>query len=497
MRIALQTSVGLSIFLVFALVSSAVAESPDPTEEGRIQLVAALLQDTPLEEDLLSLTDDIGGRPTGSQANEKSVAWAMDRFRRAGLEPQRESFTMPELWLENSSSATITGTEISFHPRVVASPFSQGGEFNAALVDGGDGSDADVARLGESIRGAMVMVRTEVLKDVPGLFAEYGKSAVLEPLLLQAGAAGVIYMGSRPGNGLHRHNAALGMANEHPILIMERDGAKRVIRLLERGEDLRISVNLNLQKGAAFQAENVVAEIKGWGEPEEFVVIGAHLDSWGLGTGALDNGCNVALVIDVARQMKRLKLKPRRTIRFVLFNGEEQGLHGSRAYTKRHREELNRTVMASSYDIGSGRILGFFTGGRPDTLKAVEQALEGVEGLGPFENLDIPIVGTDNFDFMMEGVANLVGNQASANYGPNYHARSDTFDKVNLEQLRLNTAIAAAVTWAFANLDLDLPRQSRAEIQNLIDGTDLGDQMRMFGYLEEWNEGRLGRRKGQ
>ncbi len=495
MRRTLPTSLGLSIILILTMVSPALAESPDPTEEGRIQLVAALLQDTPLEEDLASLTDDIGGRPTGSEANEDSVAWAMNRFRRAGLDPQREAFTMPELWLERSSSATITGSDISFSPRVVASPFSQDGEFEAALVDGGEGGEADVARLGERIHGAMVMVHTDVLKDVPGLFAEYGKSAALEPRLLQAGAAGVVYMGSRPGNGLHRHNAALGMANEHPILIMERDGAKRVVRLLERGEDLRISVNLDLEKGPAFQAENVIAEIKGWGQPEEFVVIGAHLDSWGLGTGALDNGCNVALVIDVARQMKRLNLKPRRTIRFALFNGEEQGLHGSRAYTKKHQAELDRTIMASSYDIGSGRIVGFFTGGRPDTLKAVERALEGVEGLGPFENLDIPIVGTDNFDFMMEGVANLVGNQASANYGPNYHARSDTFDKVDLEQLRLNAAIAAAVTWAFANLDLDLPRQSRAEIQDLIDGTDLGDQMEMFGHLEEWNEGRLGRKK--
>ena len=100
---------------------------------------------------------------------------------------------------------------------------------------------------------------------------------------------------------------------------------------------------------------------------------------------------------------------------------------------------------------------------------------------------------SDNYDFMMQGVANLVANQESANYGPNYHARSDTFDKVDLKQLRRNAAVAAAVTWGFANQKLDLPRQHRADIQKLIDATDLAEQMRMFGVLEDWKSGNRGR----
>jgi hypothetical protein len=152
--------------------------------------------------------------------------------------------------------------------------------------------------------------------------------------------------------------------------------------------------------------------------------------------------------------------------------------------------------MASSYDIGSGRITGFFTGGRPEIAEVLGRALGPVAGLGPFENPDLPVVGTDNYDFMMEGVANLVANQESANYGPNYHARSDTFDKVDPVQLRLNEAIAAAVTWGFANdPEIGWGRQSRAEVQQLIDSTDLGEQMKTFGLYESWESGERGRRE--
>ncbi|MBC6951646.1 peptidase M28, partial [candidate division KSB1 bacterium] len=193
--------------------------------------------------------------------------------------------------------------------------------------------------------------------------------------------------------------------------------------------------------------------------------------------------------------IKRLELKPVRTIRFALFNGEEQGLIGSWGYCKTHADELDRTVMASSYDIGTGRITGFFTGGRPELAAATTKALKSVEGLGPFMQIDVPIVGTDNFDFMMEGVGNLVANQESANYGPNYHAGSDTFDKVDLKQLRLNAAIAAAVTYGFATMEVNWKRQTRAEIEALMNATDLVAQMKSFNVWDDWANGKRGRQK--
>lgn len=108
--------------------------------------------------------------------------------------------------------------------------------------------------------------------------------------------------------------------------------------------------------------------------------------------------------------------------------------------------------------------------------------------------MDLPIVGTDNFDFMMHGIANLVANQAPANYGPNYHARSDTFDRVDATQLRLNAAITATVSLGYATMDVTWKRQTRAEVEQLVASSDLEAQMSMFGIWEDWVGKRRGRR---
>ncbi|MGH7701592.1 MAG: M28 family peptidase, partial [Gemmatimonadales bacterium] len=460
------------------------------------RLVAAMLGDTPMVSDLETLTDVFGGRPTGSSANLRALEWAMGRFRDAGVDVRKEPFTMPGLWLERSGAATIQGAA-SFSPRVAAMPFSTAtprAGLTAPLLDGRAGEAGDFQALGEKARGAFVLIETPELVDVDGLFREYVEAAAIEARAFAVGVAGLVYMGSRPNDLLYRHNASLGLRNTHPMLVMERDGAARALRLLRTGGSLTLTATIDIQSGPAYESYNVVGEIRGSSQPEEIVLIGAHLDSWDLGTGALDNGCNAMMVLDLARQIKRLGIRPARTIRFVLWNGEEQGLNGSWGYTRTHGPELDRTVMASAYDIGSGRITGFYTGGRSEIIPTLERALDPVRGLGPFEQLNLPIVGTDNYDFMMQGVANLVANQEAANYGPNYHARSDEFGRVDLTQLRLNGAIAGAVTLGFANAEVGWGRQGAGAVQALVNSTDLEAQMRTFGVWDDWVKGIRGRK---
>ena len=201
------------------------------------------------------------------------------------------------------------------------------------------------------------------------------------------------------------------------------------------------------------------------------------------------------MLIDVARQIQRLGLRPRRTLRIALWNGEEQGMNGSWAYARDHASEMDRHVLATSFDIGSGRITGFFTNGRGAKITpTLDAALLAVQGLGPFAHVDEPVVGTDNFDFMMEGVANLVAVQADATYGPDYHASSDTFDKVDLPQMRKNAAVAAAVLWGFAEADAPWGRQTAEQVQKLVEGTTLKQQMQSFGAYDDWLAGKRGRR---
>jgi Zn-dependent M28 family amino/carboxypeptidase len=295
---------------------------------------------------------------------------------------------------------------------------------------------------------------------------------------------------------LYRLGAMRSAANTLPIVIMAREDGLRLVRELEAGAELQLTTRIDVEDGPAFESRNVIAEIPGTDLAEEIVLFGAHLDSYGLGTGANDNGCNVAMLIDIARQMTRLGIRPRRTVRLALWNGEEQGFNGSWRYTETHHDEMDRHVVAASIDIGSGRITGFWTNGRGEELTPVlERALGPVAELGPFAHSDDAIFGTDNFDFMINGVANLVAIHDTANYGPNYHAESDTFDKVDQTQLRLNAAIVAAAILGFANDEaVALPRHSRAQVEELVSTTPLGAEMRAWHVYDAWASGERGRR---
>ena len=464
-------------------------------------LTATLLGDTPIEEDLQELCDQYGGRVTGTEANAKAVDWGLRKFIDAGVAAQKESFKIASLWVENSTIAEVSGTT-NFTPKVVAKYFSKSTPkdgITAPIIDVGYGTAEDFAKAGDAVKGSFVLVENDLCLDVDGLFTEYANAAKADALAAKAGAIGIINMASRPKKLLYRFIASDGYDHGLINLVMGREDAKRCQRILRADGKLDFSATLDVAYSGEQTSHNVIAEIKGYEKPDEVVIIGAHLDSWGLGTGANDNGCNVAMMIDIARQMVKMGVKPRRTIRFALWNGEEQGYFGSQAYTQLHQGELDKHIMKMSVDIGSGAIIGFFTNGRPELAKVTKEVMKPIAGLGANSVLDIPIVGTDNFDFMLEGVGNLVASHKPFNYGQNYHAASDTYDKVDLEQLKRNSAIVAAVTLGYANLPdwkVNWQRQSRAEIATeIVEKHNLEFSMRMFGVWKSWVDGNRGRKE--
>lgn len=194
---------------------------------------------------------------------------------------------------------------------------------------------------------------------------------------------------------------------------------------------MRVRLNITNKTGGAYQSRNVLAEIRGREKPDEIILIGAHLDSWDLGTGANDNGVNAATVIELARAMKQLKLTPRRTIRFGLSTGEEQGMFGSAGYVKRHAAALDQHVAMINFDTGSGRTTGFYVNGRPELREAIAEAFRSVPDLGVKDNPPDAVDAVDSFDFLLSGVPNFVANQDPVPYLPDYHGESDVFDMVD------------------------------------------------------------------
>ncbi|HWH77592.1 MAG TPA: M20/M25/M40 family metallo-hydrolase, partial [Candidatus Binatus sp.] len=243
------------------------------------------------------------------------------------------------------------------------------------------------------------------------------------------------------------------------------------------------------------EQENVVGEIRGYEKPEEVVILGAHLDSWELGTGALDNGCNAALVIEASRAIKAMGALPKRTIRFVLFGGEEQGTIGSFAYVKSHAAELDKIRAVIIFDAGSGRVSGYSLGGRSDTEPGLNQILKPLETWSVNQHTADASFGTDNFDFLLEGVPTFVANQEISNYLANYHAASDTFDKVDQRELKMNAVIAALTAWGIADRTEPIgKRLTRAELDAIVKQTGLDQQMQLLGYWQQWQTGVRGRK---
>jgi carboxypeptidase Q len=178
----------------------------------------------------------------------------------------------------------------------------------------------------------------------------------------------------------------------------------------------------------------------------------------------------------------------------VLFSGEEEGLRGSRAYVGRHRAELDRTRAMIVFDAGVGRVTGFQLSGRSDVVGALADLIRPLESFDAGHLSLEGDLGTDNVDFMLEGVPTLVAEQEPATYMQNYHAASDTFDKVDLRQLRQHVAIAATTLYGIADAPAPLgPRQSRAEIAELLERTGLAKQMKAEGLWTAWAAGTRGR----
>ncbi len=360
-------------------------------------------------------------------------------------------------------------------------------------MDGGDGRRADFDRLGGAAHGAVVLVRSNLMRSFDDLFAEYMAAPETMHSALDAGAAAVLFTSTRPRDLLYRHTVTWGPIAPIPMAQVAREDGLRLSRLLARGGPARISLDLRNRVGGSFEAKNVVAEIRGASLPDEIVLLGAHLDSWDLGTGALDNGVNCALVLEVARVLAAGP-RPKRTVRFVLFTGEETGSSAHAATSRAIAASSTGTSRCLIHDIGDGRIRGYFDNGRPEVAPAVSAALAPVASWGSAGSNDEALLGTDNFDFLLEGVPNFVADQETERYLADYHAESDTFDKVDLREARFNAAVAAVAVSGLANAaGRPGPRQSRDEVGRLLAATGLDKQMKTYGLWSDWEAGRRGR----
>jgi len=479
-----------SFFVWILLFSIAQAQSPAD------RIIAEALKSPSLEPNLERLTDQIGGRVPGTPAMQKAVDWGVAAFKAAGADSvHTEEFTIQSSWAEGSTEMGVVSPE-HFRVRAISLAWTPAlpPQRHVPIVDVGYGSAEAFSKAG-NFAGAILLVHSDELKTWDDLFAEYLRAPAIIDQAVRGKAMAIAFQSTRPYDVLYRHNNSLsGEIDRLPMVLVAREDASRIARLIASGQDLYVDLAVPNRIGGPIQAANVVAELQGSEKPNEFVVLGAHLDSWELGTGALDNGCDAALVIDALRSIKAAGVRPKRSIRFILFSGEEQGLLGSHAYVLAHRKELDNAAGMVVIDSGTGAVTGFSLGGRKDVLSTAAGLVAPFKQFGADSVTADAEWGTDNWDFMLEGVPTFLATQREANYLINYHATSDTFDKVDMPQLKKHVAETAALSFELADDQRRVgPRLTRSQIEQTLHETHMDDLLKSFGMWQAWQDGKIGR----
>jgi Zn-dependent M28 family amino/carboxypeptidase len=502
----MRTAKSLWLIVTVSLICLAATATDDSS-----RLIQIALEPSQLENNLRHLTDEIGGRVPGTPAMQRAVDWGEQAFRAAGADKvHTEEFTLPHSWSEGATELTVTavGTaldpkpsqipRVEFRVRAVSMAWAPAlpTAKHVPVVDVGEGTADDFKKAGD-ISGSLVLVHTTVLKTWDDLFAEYAKAPPVIDAAVKGKAKAVAFIATREHDILYRHtNTVAGEIDRLPMVLVAREDGERIARLLASGHPVWADLAIPNQIGGPIKAANVIAEIRGAEKPDEFVILGAHLDSWELGTGALDNGCNAALVVDALRTVKASGLRSKRSIRFILFSGEEEGLLGSRAYAFSHRNELDKAAGVIIFDAGSGKTTGFVLGGRNDVLETTKTL---IAPLNQFEVKELKLDmewGTDHFDFMLEGVPTFIADQEEANYLVNYHAVSDTYDKVDFPQVKKHVAEASVLAVGLANLPEKIgPRLTHDQIEQTLHETHGDDMLKAAGIWDDWVSGKRGRQK--
>jgi carboxypeptidase Q len=483
---------GLALCLLVgrAWTASAANEETNPVVAADGKILSEIREHSELMENLEYLSDEIGPRLTGSPQLKRANDWTADMFKKYGLtNVHLEAYSIPHAWERGKASARIIApTE---HPLTIASAAwapNTKGKVHGPVVYFDAKQPEDFEKFKGKLKGAIVILQepkplsppkpidqnAEIYHPLeeppppagqprlPDPYEKYLRAAKERTAFLkEEGVAAVLRDANKPHALLSMTDGTtepfqLGLL---PTAFITGEGYRMIYRMMKKGPvELEIEISNMLSKKPV-EVYNTVAEIRGTEKPDEVVILGAHLDSWDLGTGSTDNGTGSMAVMEAARTLVKLDLKPKRTIRFILFTGEEQGLIGSKEYVKAHKSELGKISGALMHDSGTGRVLAIGLHDNYQDLEIVHQVVAPLGELKLLEPSTVREYGTDSLSFDEVGVPGFWCPQELAEYPKTHHSQSDTFDKVWKDDINQGAQVLA--TWAYSTAQLPemLPRR--------------------------------------
>jgi len=481
----------------------APAAPPSPAEDGTMPALTAIagqgMMGTHAYDELEDLSDNIGGRLTGSPQAAKATEWGQARMRAIGLSNvHAEKWQLSHGWTRLSAIAELTAPiqrKLSVDSMGWVGSTPQGGIEGELVPVNMYQLDQEMKDNSGKWAGKILLIvqkgdkpSREERTKMFGKFGPFLKAAYA------AHAAGVIGgQGGSTAEGMHlTHTGALGFDTYYdiPVVSMIAEDQEQLERFLDHGKTVRVKLDVQNRVTGTVESANVVGEVPGTEHPEEVVVIGGHLDSWDLAEGSTDDGVGVATTLGAAEAIMKSGQRPRRTMRFVLFTGEEQGLLGSLAYTKMHKDQMKNHVGAVILDNGQGPVVSLNLGGRDDLIAAVKKFADSVKAFGDVKVDDRTVFGTDAGPFILAGLPGINMGQDSPEYKYTHHSAVDTFDKVKPDLLTRDATLMALTAFWIADRPERLaspwsPQQTAAMLTKKHE-----DQiLKMFGM---WPFGDLG-----
>lgn len=408
-----------------------------------------------------SLTTEVGPRLAGTEAEARARDWAVAKLKALGFRNVRvEPFDMP-VWERGVEEAAIVSP---FPQPLVLTALGNSGSTGAAGLQAEIVKIADVDALRavdpKVVAGKIVFITHRMAATQDGSsYGYFGPIRRSAPSIAASKGAVAILIRSL-GTSSHRFAHTGGTAwapgvAPIPAAALSAPDAEQIERALSRGKPVSVKMTLTPRVVGVRPSGNVIGEIPGAVAPEEIVVIGGHLDSWDKGTGAVDDGAGVAIATAAAKTIMDAGLKPRRTIRVVLWGAEEVGLYGAQAYAKAHATAKH--IVAAESDFGADRVYKFghrvSEAGKP----LAAQIAKLLEPLGvTYDRSNDDRGGPDVGPLAAQGVATFEPAQSGLDYFNLHHTPDDTLDKIDAKKLDQNVAVYATMTWMVANSDVQL-----------------------------------------
>jgi carboxypeptidase Q len=471
------------LFIVLAVHARTGNAQVEAQLQQEAKQVAASVLAGPSMQKIEELCDRFGPRLTGTAAYDRSAEWAAAQFRAAGVSDVKlEPITVPNGWQRGwAESYLYSPAQRKLHLESVSwTPSTPPGGVKGEVVVVSDISETALRAKAAAIRDRIVLFDTERL-FADGFNQTYAKLIVSYPIFKTLGAQALVLPDAVPNNVLGDWldlDNGKGEILPLPIAEVGMEDASLIRRLLAKGP-VTIGFSYQNQISGPVASNSVIAEIRGSDKSDEWILVGAHLDSWDLATGAQDDGTGAIMVLEAARALASLPHPPRRSIRFALWTGEEPGLLGSRAYVKRHAKELDHCVAVVNTDNGAGRPRGWIVEGREDLKSALAELAPiylkdyGAEQVSLETTFD-----TDQGPFMLHGIPSFDLWVDDVPYNLVHHKSSDTVDKIDPAYFKTDGAIVAVLAYVIAQKEQPIgPHLSHAAIGEILKKAQLD------GYL--------------